>query len=259
MFGLIANKPVNIMYSFYRSPTSMEGFSLRNPDGWGVAWLSGDGEWMLFKEPIALYESLWAEEKVKEVKGRIIISHVRMASWGGITMENTHPWLYRGWVFAHNGTIDERDRIEGLLEPSYRRGLEGDTDSERFFHLIVQEAKKVGNPIRGIIRAVELVIKNSPFSSLNFLASDGSKLYALRYAWRSLNYYTLYTTKRTAPTGLEKLSKQTRQMLEMKLAASEKAFIVASEPMSDEPDWIPLQNKTLLVVDNNLNVETVRL
>jgi len=45
----------------------------------------------------------------------------------------------------------------------------------------------------------------------------------------------------------------------MKLASGEKAILVASEPMSDEPYWKLIPNKHLIVIDQNLNIEKIPL
>jgi hypothetical protein len=57
---------------------------------------------------------------------------------------------------------------------------------------------------------------------LNFTASDGKKLYALRYAKESLSYHTPYHLKRpTEDLRLEYLSKETYQLVRTKLATRE--------------------------------------
>ncbi|RLE96758.1 MAG: class II glutamine amidotransferase [Thermoprotei archaeon] len=257
LLGLYANKPVDIYFSFYETPVkSFEKQSQDNPDGWGVAWLTSQG-WNIFKEPLALYESPRARRIIKKiVRGKIIVSHVRLPSYGGPKLENTHPWLYKGWVFAHNGTINKH-RLLKLLEEDYKKDLEGNTDSERFFHLIVQEADKTGDPVEGIKSAVNKIIENNIFfTSLNFIASDGEKLYALRYARINQNYYTLYYLKRPhKELELRKLSNETRQLISMKLASGEKAVIIASETMSDEPHWKQIPNKHLLTINKNLTTK----
>jgi glutamine amidotransferase len=71
---------------------------------------------------------------------------------------------------------------------------------------------------------------------LNFIASDGRKLYALRYAKESLSYHAPYYLKRpTEGLRLERLSKETYQLVGAKLATGEKAVVVASEPLTEEP------------------------
>ena len=259
LFGLYANRVVDVYFSFFESPVgSLVELSRGNPSGWGVAWLGGGG-WSVYKEPLPLYASPRAREVIqRRARGRIVVSHVRLASVGGRSAGNTHPWLYRGWVFAHNGTIYDRRALLGLLHGEYR-GFEGDTDSEVFFHLVVQEAESLGDPVEGIRSAVEKVVAEGiGFSSLNFIASDGGRLYALRYAAESPGYYTLYYIER--PRGaleLRKLSRETRQLITVKLASGERAVLVASEPMSDEHYWRPVPNRHLVVVDPDLNVGLV--
>jgi len=121
LFGLYANKPVSVGFSFYESPRgSFEELSYRNPSGWGIAWLDEEG-WHIYKEPHLLYKSREAREYIEtRVFGRIIVSHVRLASVGNESLENTHPWLYHGWVFAHNGTISRRPLLE-LIHEEYKR------------------------------------------------------------------------------------------------------------------------------------------
>lgn len=257
LFGLYANRLVDVGFSFYKSPKeSFVRLSYDNSSGWGIAWF--DDEWHIYKEPQPLYLSDKAKVLVeKRVRGRIIVSHVRLASVGRESLENTHPWLYRGWVFAHNGTINRKALLK-LLRREYQ-DFEGDTDSETFFHLIVQEIEDLSNPVEGIISAIKKnVSKGVVFSSLNFIASDGKRLYALRYATKRLSYYTLYYLDRPRE-GLElrKLSKETQQLILTKLAHGEKAVVIASEPMSDEPYWKPIPNKHLVIISPNLNVELI--
>jgi len=139
------------------------------------------------------------------------------------------------------------------------KDFEGTTDSEAFFHLIVQEAEDAGDPIEGIIRAVEKIVNRGiSFSSLNFIASDGKKLQALRYANKRLSYYTLYYLERPREAlNLRKLSKETRQLILMKLASREKAMLIASEPMSDEPHWKLIPNKHLAIINSNLKIKII--
>jgi len=256
LFGLIANKPVDVRYSFYLSPHKFEDLSKDNPHGWGIAWLTDKG-WGLFKEPIPLHKSSRARNLIeKQVRGRIIISHVRKASDGSPSFGNTHPWQYRGWVFAHNGKIGnrrDRDVLLGLLEDEHRENLEGETDSELFFHLIVQEVFRAGDPVRGIQSAVRKILdKDIYFSSLNFVASDGKRLYALRCFTRKPYRYTLYYIERPITDDFWGLSDATKQLIETKLRTGERAIVVASEKISDEKCWREIPNGRLLVIDSDL-------
>jgi len=257
LFGLYANVPVNVAFSFYEAGTSMSELSRRNPDGWGVAWFDGR-EWHLEKEPWALYESEKAREVARSVRGLIIISHVRRATHGEARYENTHPWIYRGFVFAHNGYLD-RERLLRLVRVEYR-DFEGETDSEVLFHLIVQEALEAGGFVEGVKRVVEKIKREGVhYSSLNFLASDGVKLYVLRYANYNLDYYTLYYLERPEEgLHLERLSQETTQLIRAKLTREERAILVASEPLTEER-WSRIPNRHMLVIDRSLKMKLIEI
>jgi predicted glutamine amidotransferase len=112
----------------------------------------------------------------------------------------------------------------------------------------------------GVRRALERISEEGVgYSSLNFLASDGHQLYALRYANHSLDYYTLYYLKRPrGPLSLNKLSETTLQLIRAKLAHGEKAVLVASEPLTEE-DWLEIPNKHMLVVSKDLSAKLVEM
>ncbi len=100
-----------------------------------------------------------ARKLAKNVFGVIIVSHVRKATHGGAKLENTHPWLYKGYVFAHNGVIRDRNKVLELLSSEYR-DLEGVTDSETLFHLIVQESNSSNDFVEGVKKAIDKINAN---------------------------------------------------------------------------------------------------
>ena len=258
LFGLYANKLVNAYFSFFEAKRSFENLSREHSQGWGIAWFDGF-KWDLYKEPQSLHESNEAKRRIKNIRGIIIISHVRRASQGEVKKENTHPWLYKDYVFAHNGDAN-REKLLNLLSENYK-DLEGETDSEVLFHLIVQETENSGEFIEGVRRAIARINSNNIYyTSLNFVASDGRKLYALRYADEDLLYrYTLYYLKRPREgLKIDKVSEKTAQLIRMKLAAGEKAIIVASEKLTEE-EWEEIPNKHMLIVNKDLSTELVEI
>jgi glutamine amidotransferase len=94
---------------------------------------------------------------------------------------------------------------------------------------------------------------------LNFLASDGDKLYALRYAKRNLDYYTLYYLERPGEgLHLERLSRETTQLIRAKLARGKRAILVASEPLTEEK-WLKIPNEHMLIVDRDLKTKLIEI
>ena len=114
--------------------------SREHPDGWGMAWYVG-GVPTVVRSLEAAHEDRSFDDVGESVESQAVIAHVRKASVGGISLENTHPFERGRWVFVHNGTIPDWDRAQPLLEaqldPSLRRELRGETDSERCFALFL--------------------------------------------------------------------------------------------------------------------------
>lgn len=44
------------------------------------------------------------------------IAHIRAATVGKVAFENTHPFKYGPWVFAHNGTLASFERVRTHLD-----------------------------------------------------------------------------------------------------------------------------------------------
>jgi glutamine amidotransferase len=78
-----------------------------------------------------------------------LIGHVRHATVGSLRTENTHPFRYRAWLFAHSGTIGGYERLrERLLQaqPEFlRRNVRGETDSELLFYLFLSFLHDAGS------------------------------------------------------------------------------------------------------------------
>ena len=106
LLGLSFNLPV-------RPTVSFRGFRARggrNPEGWGLAFYPGKSA-QIYKEPIEAGESAMAKFLLsyEHLQSNIFIAHVRLASTGAQSHQNTHPFsreVHRSeYVFAHNGTL----------------------------------------------------------------------------------------------------------------------------------------------------------
>ena len=120
--------------------------------------------------------------------------HVRRATIGGLTLENTHPFTRGPYTYCHNGTILKASELEPLAtaRPS------GDTDSEHFFNLLMTgfDSDDVVGSLR---RAVERVCDTCRFSALNFLFCDGRRLYAYRFGVYELFWLVRHSTSTPTP------------------------------------------------------------
>ena len=257
LFGLIANKPVDVEFSFFKADISFKELGSQNPDGWGVGYYKNE-EPRIDKERINIEESEKVNKVIKQQVSNLFIAHVRKTSGTAIKYENTHPFEYNNWIFAHNGTIDIKNNIREKLLPKYTNFIKGDTDSELYFLLLMQNIEQDNKVIQAIKKTLEFIGKNrgNKTTSLNFLLSDGKKIYALRKAFTNTDSYSLLYLNRD-PNKVNELdykSEQTRMMIYSKRLYGEKAVIICSEQLSSDEEWIPLSNGDLLIADKNLNI-----
>lgn len=219
-----------------------------------------DNKAKFFKEGISAKNSERFPSYAKEVRSNIIIVHVRRGTGAPPSEVNSHPFKYKNWLFAHNGSID-RDYLLSLLRDEYRKELKGQTDSEVYFYWILQCIEESKDVIEGIKKSIDEIIKNSKsYTGLNFLLSDGKCLYSFRYSRYSKDYYSLWLLKREPSESgpFEFRSKDTSALLRSKALKGERAILVCSEKLTEEK-WEEIGFGRLLIIDPNLNVKEMRI
>lgn len=215
VLGCVAAEPVSIRHELLEAENPLIHQSEEHDSGWGMAvHARGEGDAArCVRFPHAAHtdgDFLAATE----LRGRIFNAHVRRATIGGLSPENTHPFCLGNYSFSHNGTVLHAHR---LLEPGVRAPA-GETDSECLFNHLMRDYDP-GDPIGCLRRLAAAVVERSPLSALNFLFSDGERLYAYR-----LGVFELHWLHR----GQE--------------------LFVASERITDER-WHTVQQDVLLVAD----------
>ena len=168
-----------------------------HPHGWGVGWWAG-GRPRVLRGVLPAHRDQAFCDASHAARSRVILAHVRDASVGPVREENTHPFAWGPWLFAHNGTVARyrrsarvRRAIEAEIDPALRRHLRGDTDSERVFLMFLSrlpawDAKASLAQVRRALAETTAAVASiadpgSPrLSTLNFLVSDGRFLAASR-------------------------------------------------------------------------------
>src|SRR3978361_398419 len=104
LFGLSGGTHrVRATFWLLEAPDSLSRQSRRDPDGTGLGVYDASGAPRVMRHPIPAYRDRAFAEEAREVRSRTFIAHVRYASNGGLTVENTHPFMLDGRLFAHNG------------------------------------------------------------------------------------------------------------------------------------------------------------
>jgi glutamine amidotransferase len=197
LFGLTAGRQVHATFWLLEAPDSLLAQSRRNPDGCGIGYFGAAGTPVLDKQPEPGFADPEFTRAAKEATASTFVAHVRWASTGGRAMANTHPFTMGGRIMAHNGGFGELGRLEKQLGP-YRELVRGETDSERYFALITQQAKACGGDVAaGITAAARWIAARLPVSSLNVVVTTGDELWALRYP----GVHALHVLQRPAGTS----------------------------------------------------------
>jgi predicted glutamine amidotransferase len=176
LLGLNFNHPVRCSLSF-------RGFRHRgehNPHGWGIARFDGKA-CQIFKELVKAPNSKLAMflRDYDSFVSKTFIGHVRYASQGNHSLQNTHPFSrvfqYQEVALAHNGTLRpviNKDMLK--FHPV------GETDSEYLLCALLTVLSEKRIRFTDFQR-IEVVLRGfNRFGKMNLLFSEGDHLYSYR-------------------------------------------------------------------------------
>ena len=250
------------------APTSMLVQSAGQPDGVGLGTFDADGTPRIYRKPVPANRSQTFITSAHDVRSRTFLSHIRHATAGGTTLENTHPFEHQGRVFAHNGVIGDLPELRRRLGP-YLDLVHGSTDSELFFALINKCIDECSGDIgAGIAAAANEMAAHITLYSLNLVLTTATELWALRYP--DTNH--LHILERSI-VGLESgdeargrslsgigraFDERSRSGLRVQSAALSvlPATVIASERMDPTANWRLLESGELIHVDPELRVSS---
>ena len=234
----------SLVVQSYKPQEMTSGFL--NADGFGVGWYNLD------RDPLPyLYRNtlpIWNDDNVSEI-GRYIesscyLGYVRSAtSSSSIAMNNCQPFKHQNLMFVHNGFIDDFRQtlyrpIRKQLSDTAYQNIEGTTDSEHIFALIVDELERdrqltLQQALKNtILNLAQMAQDNNLELSANIVLTDGKQLAACRYANRK-QCPSLYYIKDDGEYS--------------------DAVVIASEPLF-EGEWISFPESSLIGVGENLEV-----
>ncbi|MCD6488768.1 MAG: glutamine--fructose-6-phosphate transaminase (isomerizing) [Desulfurococcales archaeon] len=150
--------------------TGLKRLLYRGYDGAGLAFLDNNGSIVIRKYPGHLDEAV-KHIDLENISSNIALGHVRYASRGWPSYENTHPLTDCGGNIAvvGDGVIENYEEVRRNLEKKGHR-FQSRTDIEVFAHLM-EEYLKVMEPLNAIayavrslkgVYAIALLIKGIP-------------------------------------------------------------------------------------------------
>lgn len=238
-----------------------------NGDGFGVGWYVPE----LNYEPITFVSvnPAWSNRNLRNLAPKIktdcMLAHVRAASVGDVSESNCHPFQYKNILMAHNGGVEEFEKIkrhirEPLTDELYN-WIKGQTDSEHIFALLLHNLFKNHKTIspEGVAESFEVTFRTlkklmadyniQEPAYLNMVFTNGLFIVATRYV----------TDPKEEPLTLYH-SEGSRYVVEdgnTRLEApkdNDNAVLVVSEKLTDDKDWTMIPPNHLVIVEPSLNV-----
>lgn len=263
LFALRANEPTRAEGSLLLAPHSLsrqslcDARSLSHDNGWGIGYYV-DGQARRVRSERSAHDDPRFRETAERVVTTALLAHIRRASMGAVAVRNSHPFLQGRWLFAHNGTLFGFSQMrERLLQriPAHLRGcIEGDTDSEHAFYLLLGRLEAVAGGLSGPVKAeaaCEALAdtldtledlcpgQGDERSQFNFVLTDGRLLVASR--WR----HSLWWLERRGP-GLHFPDRPAASRPDYHAVA------IASEPTTDEA-WTEIPDRALFCMRADLS------
>jgi predicted glutamine amidotransferase len=241
---------------------------LRQADGWGIGFYQG-GEVLLQRRPKQPITDVDFYALAAELRTDVLIGHVREATVGGVKNENTHPFRFRSWLFAHHGTIPQFATLEPELRariPDFlRRNIRGETDSEHLFHLFLaflHEGHRLDDPAltpkaagQALSKAVTTLEQLSPpgaASDLDLIVTNGRILLALKRG-RPMAHYRINGI-RDCPVCRE-VSEHGRGSRQIHHDHLRGLVLLTDPPAELPPPWQTVPENQLISVHSDLRIE----
>ncbi|MFQ6095531.1 MAG: class II glutamine amidotransferase [Candidatus Bathyarchaeia archaeon] len=236
-------------------------------DGWGIGFYVNGTPRLIKSEKPVYAEHERFNSVVSAANSSIIVAHIRRASNPRglpskrlISIDNSQPFQYGRYIFAHNGTINIPDEVAERLG-DWKQNIRGVNDSEVYFWYVVKELE-CGVSFQEALMGFQKTLsdlwrenrekhseKSRPYVGLNIVFSDGEKLYA----------YCKYDGRDEA---VKSLCYQDQPALQMSYIVSSTSLVVASEKTNREDDWRALESNNLLIgqiVDETISVELQKI
>jgi glutamine amidotransferase len=277
----LSTRPLSAAEFLYKAPQSLLHQSRAQKkrlqgDGWGAAWFAG-GQPRLRKSPRAVFRDTALLRRVaRQVKGTSFLAHIRWASnplklprKELIGLPHTQPFVWKSWVFAHNGTLYIPNEVKaelGIWAPL----VQGKNDSEVLFYWLLKHFEPLLSAPEKLTAAAVAATLERSFSALDKIWAECRQRYPLfPYPFHGTNCVltngeVLLAFCLADPRGFGKaiaLCNAKQPYFELQRFVTEEAVVIASEPLDPRKTWTAFENGELLLARKNtdgIRVETAR-
>ncbi|WP_066569090.1 class II glutamine amidotransferase [Snodgrassella sp. CFCC 13594] len=254
LLGMNCNTPTDIVFSF-------EGFRLRggltdsHADGFGIAFFEGKGVRLLHDDKPSASSPVADLVQQYQIKSKNVISHIRKATQGQVSLANTHPFVRElwgeYWVFAHNGHLRDFHPAPGAF---YRPV--GSTDSETAFCYILEQLRQrfAEKPSQQDLFAAvaDMTAQIRTHGLFNFMLSNGEWLMAHA---STLLFYII----RQAPFGEAQLVDEDMAIdFSAVTTPKDRVAVIATLPLTSNERWQQLAVNELVLFQDGTIVQRDR-
>ena len=263
LYAMHANEPTRVECGLVKAQNALmaqsrgdlQGYA--HGHGWGVADYP-DGVPMIEKQVWAAFHGEHFTRNAARIYAKTVVAHVRRATVGGTSIENTHPFEHGKWIFAHNGTVPNFDQVRmkmlDHIDPLHRSEIAGTTDSEYIFRYLLSLI--LVHPERGLLTVVRDGLENILAWSaeidpkarvgLNIILTDGEHMIGSRYN-RSLHY--LFRDHAFQCPICQRSHVQHSPTIDYQ------AIEIASEPVTFVDEWYEVPNKSVFRVGEDYRLD----
>jgi predicted glutamine amidotransferase len=249
LFGQYADLDSQSQEPLCSSQNALRIQSHKHAHGWGIGWYV-EGVPQVQRGTIPAHADDAFVRAAQQARSNVVVAHVRNASVGEVRLENTHPFVYGRWLFAHNGTVarfkdhaEIRSAIEARIDPTLRALVHGETDSERCFYLFLSRLASRGSlPQEPTLEAVRQALAET-ISTVSGIADDPSDP-----SMKPSSLNLLVTNGR-----LLAACRRGRTLHRLRDAGNGCLLVVASEPIGAE-DWPEVPEDGFVGIDSERRV-----
>jgi predicted glutamine amidotransferase len=261
-------KPVNSLV--HQSYSAGEMSEILNGKGFGLGWYVHriSDRPGLFRAITPAWNNRNLLYNAPLIQTHCMFAHIRAATEGSITEDNTHPFQYEQYLMMHNGGIPQFQRIRrkllALLDDEFFVWIKGQTDSEHIFALLMQHVREMQgsashlteDQIRQCFQKTFDVIQQLKFdagigdevSNFNIMVTNGHRIFGTRFSSNpEKETRTLYYS-----TGDSFQCKDGASRMLRNGSKIETVLIVSEKLNKYEDEWTAIPQNNFIAVDQDL-------